>query len=181
MQVQETKLKGCFIIEPTIFKDSRGYFVESFNKRAFQEKTGVNVEFVQDNQSGSQYGTIRGLHAQVGEYAQAKLVRVLEGEVLDIAVDGRPDSPTYMQHVAIKLSADNGKQLFVPRGFFHGFATLSEKATFFYKCDNYYHKPAEVVLKHDDPILGIEWLIDQKDRVLSQKDLEGPFFQPEIK
>lgn len=178
MEVAETKLKGCFILQPKVFKDSRGYFVESFNKTVFKEKTGVDIDFVQDNQSSSSYGTIRGLHLQTGKHAQAKLVRVLEGEVLDIAVDVRPDSPTYLQHVAVVLSAENMKQLFIPRGFLHGFAALSETATFFYKCDNLYNKESELGTAYNDPQFNIDWMIPEDQRVLSEKDLIARVYQP---
>jgi len=177
MQVEETKLKGCFILQPKVFRDNRGYFVESFNKHVFAEKTGVHTDFVQDNQSSSSYGTIRGLHTQTGDYAQAKLVRVLEGEVLDIAVDIRPDSETYLQHVAVVLSADNMKQLFVPRGFLHGFAVLSEKTTFFYKCDNVYNQASEAGVVYNDPQFEIDWMIPEDERVLSEKDLLAPTYK----
>ncbi|MFT6746185.1 MAG: dTDP-4-dehydrorhamnose 3,5-epimerase [Glaciecola sp.] len=177
MEVQETKLKGCFILEPKVFKDNRGYFVESFNKSVFKEKTGVDTDFVQDNQSSGSYGTIRGLHSQTGEHAQAKLVRVLEGEVLDIAVDIRPESPTYLQHVAVILSADNMKQLFIPKGFLHGFAVLSEKSTFFYKCDNLYNKESELGVVYNDQQFDIDWIIPEDQRVLSEKDLQAPTYQ----
>src|SRR5690606_17033338 len=143
MQIQETKIKGCFILEPKKFGDNRGYFFESFNEQTFNALTGTNTHFVQDNQSYSTRGVLRGLHAQEGEHAQAKLVRVLEGEVLDVAVDVRPGSETYGEYVAVKLSAANNLQLFIPRGFLHGFVVLSETATFFYKCDNFYHKESE--------------------------------------
>jgi dTDP-4-dehydrorhamnose 3,5-epimerase len=177
MKVEETKLKGCFLLQPQVFKDDRGYFVESYNKSVFNEKTGVHTDFVQDNQSSGSYGTIRGLHSQTGEHAQAKLVRVLEGEVLDIAVDFRPESPTYLQHVAVVLSAENMKQLFVPKGFLHGFAVLSEKSTFFYKCDNLYNKQSEFGLIYNDSQFEIDWKIPEDQRILSVKDLEAPTYQ----
>ena len=146
MNVIETSLKHCFIIEPRVFEDERGYFFESFNVKTFEELTGMNGTFVQDNQSFSSYGVIRGLHLQQGEHAQAKLVRVLEGTILDIAVDLRQDSDTFGQWIAVELSADSKRQLYVPRGFAHGFSVLSPKASVFYKCDNYYHKPSELAL-----------------------------------
>jgi len=137
MKFLETKLKGCYVIEPKIIQDDRGYFMESFNEKTFQNEIGKPICFVQDNQSYSTKGVLRGLHYQTGEHAQAKLVRVLEGEVLDVAVDIRPDSETFGQYEAVVLSAENQKQFFVPRGFAHGFLVLSETATFFYKCDNF--------------------------------------------
>jgi len=177
MKVEETKLKGCFIIEPAIFKDSRGYFFESFNEKKFNALTGQSGYFVQDNQSASTYGVIRGLHFQKGEHAQAKLVRVLEGSVLDVAVDLREGSETYGQWVSVELTADNNLQLYVPRGFAHGFSVLSETAVFAYKCDNNYHKESEGGIRHDDPVLGIDWGIPADQRSLSEKDLILPLFK----
>lgn len=174
MEIQETGLQGCVIIKPRIFEDDRGYFFEGFNSKTFEELTGNKTTFVQDNQSFSSYGVIRALHAQEGEHAQAKLVRVLHGEVLDIAVDIREGSPTYGKHVAVKLSAENKLQLFIPRGFLHGFAVLSETAEFFYKCDNFYNKESECGVVYNDPALAIDWLIPEKDRILADKDLELP-------
>jgi len=170
MKVTETKLKGCFLLEPTILGDSRGYFFESFNERGFNELTGTDVHFVQDNQSFSRRGVVRGLHAQAGEHAQAKLVRVLEGRVVDVAVDARPGSPTYGQHVAVELSAENRLQLFVPRGFLHGFAVLSDVATFFYKCDNYYKRESERRVNPMDENLAIDWGIPAGEMILSEQD-----------
>ena len=152
----ETKLKGCFIIEPKIIKDERGFFMESFNEQTFEKGTGEKVHFVQDNQSYSSRGVLRGLHYQIGEHAQAKLVRVLNGEVLDVAVDIRPDSETFGQHIAVLLSGDNQKQFFIPRGFAHGFLVLSEKANFFYKCDNFYNKESEGGIKYNDSEINID-------------------------
>ena len=171
MNVIDTALKDCFIIEPTIFEDERGYFFESFNKKTFYEKTGLDIDFVQDNQSKSSYGVLRGLHFQRGDAAQAKLVRVLSGKVLDVAVDLRKDSPTFKKHISIELTAENKKQLFVPRGFAHGFVVLSDEAEFFYKCDNYYNKEAEGGVVYNDKELNIDWKIGFKDIVVSQKDL----------
>ncbi|WP_159634808.1 dTDP-4-dehydrorhamnose 3,5-epimerase [Sphingobacterium composti Ten et al. 2007 non Yoo et al. 2007] len=176
MKVLETKLKGCFILEPTVFEDSRGYFFEAFSKRKFEELTGASSNFVQDNQSKSSYGVVRGLHQQVGEYAQAKLVRVLEGKVLDVAVDVRIDSPTYGEHLTIELSAENNRQLYIPRGFLHGFAVLSETATFFYKCDNVYNKESEDGVHPLDDTLAVDWQIPLDLIILSEKDREArPF------
>jgi dTDP-4-dehydrorhamnose 3,5-epimerase len=171
MQVEETKLKDCFIIKDTLFKDPRGYFFESFNQKKFNELTGLNVQFVQDNQSKSTKGVLRGLHFQLGTHAQAKLVRVLEGKVLDVAVDIRSNSKTFGQHVAVELTAENETQLFVPRGFAHGFVVLSETATFFYKCDNYYNKLFEGGVMYNDPQLAINWQLPSEDLLLSEKDL----------
>lgn len=177
MQVEETKLKGCFIITPAVFKDSRGHFFESFNKSKFEALTKTNGDFVQDNQSFSTYGTVRGLHMQVGDSAQAKLVRVLAGEVLDVAVDLRPDSDTYGEWFSIRLSAENNLQLYIPRGFAHGFSVLSETAVFAYKCDNYYDKAAEAGIRFDDTALDIDWGVPAEAMKLSEKDLELPFLK----
>jgi dTDP-4-dehydrorhamnose 3,5-epimerase len=174
MRIESTKLDGCFIIHDTFFGDSRGYFFESFNKKTFFDKTGLEVEFVQDNQSQSQLGVLRGLHFQHGDAAQAKLVRVLKGKVLDIAVDLRAHSATFGQHVAVELSEDSRTQFFVPRGFAHGFVVLSEQATFFYKCDNYYNKSAEGGIIYNDPEIGIDWKIETDNIIISDKDLILP-------
>lgn len=171
MEIQETGLKDCLIIKPRVFDDARGYFFESFNQQTFEEKTGLSGNFVQDNQSYSSYGVIRGLHAQSGDFAQAKLVRVIKGEVLDVAVDARPGSPTYGKHISVKLSAENKLQLYVPRGFLHGFSVLSETAEFFYKCDNYYNKASELGVIYNDPQLNIDWLIPTDAAAVSDKDL----------
>ncbi|WP_316770935.1 dTDP-4-dehydrorhamnose 3,5-epimerase [Pedobacter frigiditerrae] len=171
MEIQETGLKDCLIIKPRVFDDARGYFFESFNQQTFEEKTGLSGNFVQDNQSYSSYGVIRGLHAQSGEFAQAKLVRVIKGEVLDVAVDARLGSPTYGKHISVKLSAENKLQLYVPRGFLHGFSVLSETAEFFYKCDNYYNKASELGVMYNDPQLNIDWLIPAEVAAVSDKDL----------
>lgn len=170
MNFKETKLKGCFILEPKIFGDERGFFMESFNELTFAEGTGQHVHFVQDNQSFSTKGVLRGLHYQTGEHAQAKLVRVLNGEVLDVAVDLRPDSPTYGQYETILLTGDNQLQFFIPRGFAHGFLVLSEKATFFYKCDNFYNKESEGGLMYNDPTVNIDWNFPESEMIISDKD-----------
>lgn len=170
MNFIETKIDGCLIIEPNVFKDERGYFMESFNERTFQEKTQTKTHFVQDNQSFSTKGVLRGLHYQTGDHAQAKLVRVLEGEVLDIAVDIRPGSKTFGEYVSVLLSAENQKQFFVPRGFAHGFVVLSKTATFFYKCDNFYNKESEGGIIFNDPKVGIDWQIDADQLLISEKD-----------
>lgn len=170
MTFTETKLKGCFIIEPKIIRDERGYFMESFNEKTFQNGVGANVHFVQDNQSYSSKGVLRGLHYQTGEHAQAKLVRVIQGQVLDVAVDLRPESETYGEYVSVLLSSENQKQFFVPRGFAHGFLVLSETATFFYKCDNFYNKESEGGLIYNDPSININWNFPSADLLISEKD-----------
>ena len=170
MTVIPTKLEGCFIIEPAVFYDERGYFMESFNEARFEKESGQKVHFVQDNQSYSTKGVLRGLHYQTGEYAQAKLVRVLEGEVLDVAVDIRPESKTYGKYEAVVLTAKNHRQFFVPRGFAHGFLVLSETATFFYKCDNFYNKESEGGIIYNDSSLNINWQMPKEDLIISEKD-----------
>ena len=177
MKFIETKLKGCFVLEPNIIRDERGYFMESFNENAFQKAVGTPIHFVQDNQSFSTKGVLRGLHYQTNEHAQAKLVRVLEGEVLDVAVDIRPDSETYGQYEAVVLSAENQKQFFVPRGFAHGFLVLSETATFFYKCDNFYNKESEGGIHFKDESLAIDWIFDSEELIISEKDKHLPNLQ----
>ncbi|MFZ4263860.1 dTDP-4-dehydrorhamnose 3,5-epimerase [Sphingobacterium sp. HJSM2_6] len=177
MKVISTKLKDCYILEPTVFEDSRGYFFESYNQHKFKELTGLDPVFLQDNQSRSSYGVVRGLHQQRGEYAQAKLVRVLEGSVLDVAVDVREGSSTYGEYVAVELTAENNRQLFVPRGFLHGFAVLSEQATFFYKCDNVYNKASEDGVNPLDKTLSVDWQIPELDMILSEKDQQARSFQ----
>lgn len=170
MKIKETPLKDCYIIEPTIIEDERGYFFEKFNERKFEELTGMNGHFVQDNISKSSYGVIRGVHLQKGEHAQAKLVSCLEGKVWDVAVDLREDSPTFGKWFGIELTAENKVQLYVPRGFGHGFSVLSETAIFSYKCDNFYYKESERGIIYNDPDLNIDWKIDEKDAKLSEKD-----------
>lgn len=177
MRYTETKLKGCFILEPTVFEDERGYFFESFNETKLTAILGYAPHFVQDNQSKSQFGVVRGLHLQAGEHAQAKLVRVVEGKVLDVAVDVRPGSPTFGQYVAVELSAENKQQMYIPRGFLHGFSVLSEHAVFFYKCDNNYHKESEEGINPLDPELAIDWQIPAGQMILSQKDQEAQSFE----
>jgi dTDP-4-dehydrorhamnose 3,5-epimerase len=176
MKVTETQLKDCFIINDIVFGDNRGYFFESYNQQRFEQLTGLKVNFVQDNQSKSSRGVLRGIHYQQGEYAQAKLVRVLQGKVLDIAVDLRKESPTFGQHVALELSEDSHTQLFVPRGFGHGFVVLSETATFFYKCDNLYNKASEGGIIYNDRDLNIDWQLKEGELLLSDKDKELPAF-----
>jgi len=165
-----TKIEGCFIIEPKIINDDRGYFMESFNENTFQKGVGQSVHFVQDNQSFSTKGVLRGLHYQTGVHAQAKLVRVLSGEALDVVVDIRPGSVTYGQYVSVVLSAENQRQFFIPRGFAHGFLVLSETATFFYKCDNFYNKESEGGLIYNDPIINIDWQFPIDQLLISEKD-----------
>lgn len=176
MKIIETAIKDVFIIEPQIFRDDRGYFFESWNQAKMAE-AGLNYNFIQDNQSKSVYGTIRGLHFQKGEFSQAKLVRVLEGTVLDMAVDLRPGSETFGQHVAVELSAENNRQLMIPRGFAHGFSVLTPTAVFAYKCDNVYNKASEGGLRFDDPDLGIDWKVKPEDAILSEKDKVNPFLK----
>jgi dTDP-4-dehydrorhamnose 3,5-epimerase len=177
MTIATTPLAGCLVITPRIFNDERGHFFESFNEDSFAEAVDSNVRFVQDNQSFSTKGVLRGLHLQKGEYAQAKLVRVTLGEVQDIAVDLRENSPTYGQSFSIILSAQNQQQLFIPKGFGHGFLVLSPTAIFQYKCDNYYNKESEAGLHYADPELNIKWDLDESELIVSTKDKELPFFK----
>jgi dTDP-4-dehydrorhamnose 3,5-epimerase len=177
MKVTETKLQGCFIIEPKVFEDKRGYFYESFSAVNFLKHTNQKVDFVQDNESCSSKGVLRGMHYQRGEYAQAKLVRVLDGKVLDVVLDIRVDSETYGQHISVELSSENKKQLFVPRGFAHGFIVLSKSATFFYKCDNYYNKESEGGIIYNDETLKIDWKLDESEFIISEKDTKLPTFK----
>jgi dTDP-4-dehydrorhamnose 3,5-epimerase len=176
MEIIDSPFQDCYVLKPQIIEDARGHFFESFNAKRFSDLTGLNVNFVQDNQSYSSYGVIRGLHAQVDQYAQAKLVRALQGEVLDVIVDGRPKSPTYGKHFSILLSAENKLQLFIPRGFFHGFSVLSKDAVFFYKCDNYYHRSSEQGIYYADPFLSIDWQVPNSSRIITDKDLNLPLF-----
>ena len=169
MNCIETPLQGLYIIEPKVFKDQRGYFFESYNKKEFDEKVG-RVDFIQDNESKSIYGVVRGLHFQRGEYSQAKLVRVVQGKVLDVCVDLRKSSPSFGQIFTVELSAENHRQLFVPRGFAHGFSVLSEEVIFQYKCDNLYAPESEGAIAWNDPKLGIDWGIPANDIILSEKD-----------
>ena len=169
MNFIKTAIDGVFIIEPRVFEDARGYFFESYNEAEFI-KNGIPNRFVQDNQSKSSYGVIRGLQCQLGKHSQAKLVRVLKGKVLDVAVDIRKGSPTFGKHVAVELSAQNQRQLFIPRDFLHGFSVLSEEAIFAYKCDNLYCKEAEFGIRYDDPEIGIDWKIPTDKVITSEKD-----------
>ncbi|MFT4203412.1 MAG: dTDP-4-dehydrorhamnose 3,5-epimerase [Chitinophagaceae bacterium] len=176
MELIETPLKDCVILQPQVFKDNRGYFFESYNAAKVNQLLGRKVDFVQDNQSKSTYGVLRGLHFQKGEHAQAKLVRVLEGSVLDVAVDLRPDSPSFGKWHSVELSDENNTQFYVPRGFAHGFVVLSPTAVFAYKCDNGYNKASEGGLLYNDPTLNIDWKVAPKDVVLSDKDQVNPKF-----
>lgn len=169
MEVIKTEIDGVVIIEPRIFRDGRGYFFESFSKREFDEKVS-NIEFVQDNESRSSYGVVRGLHFQKAPYVQSKLVRVIRGAVLDVAVDIRKGSPTFGRHVAVELTEDNHRQLFIPQGFAHGFSVLTDEVVFQYKCDNFYAPQSEGAIAWDDPDLGIDWRIPADKVVLSEKD-----------
>jgi len=177
MNIEETKIQGCFIIEPNVFEDERGYFFESFNQDKFNTLLGSQINFVQDNQSFSTKGVLRGLHYQIGEYQQAKLVRVISGKVIDVAVDLRKNSSTFGQHVSVELSGDNQKQFFVPRGFAHGFVVLSDTAIFSYKCDNFYNKESEAGIIYNDPALNIDWRLDSNEIKVSEKDIQLPSFE----
>lgn len=176
MEIIKTKLDGVVIIEPKIFRDSRGYFFESFSQREFEEKV-CKINFVQDNESMSSYGVMRGLHFQRPPFTQAKLVRCVRGAVLDVAVDIRKDSPTYGQHVAVELTEDNHCQMFIPHGFAHGFSVLSETAVFQYKCDQFYHPESDAGISILDKSLGIDWRIPTDKSILSDKDTRHPLFK----
>lgn len=173
MNVIETSIPGVVILEPRLFRDERGYFFESFSQREFTEKV-CNTTFVQDNESKSSYGVLRGLHFQKPPYAQSKLVRVVKGAVLDVAVDIRRSSPTFGQHVAVELTEDNHLQFFIPRGFAHGFAVLTDEVIFQYKCDNFYAPQSEGALAWDDPDLNIDWGVPADKVILSEKDKHHP-------
>lgn len=176
MQVIKTDIEGVVILEPKIFKDARGYFFESYNKKNFDEEV-AKIDFVEDNESCSTYGVMRGLHFQRPPFAQAKLVRCVKGSVLDVAVDIRKGSPTYGQHVAVELTEENHRQFFIPRGFAHGFAVLSDVAIFQYKCDNFYHPEADGCISILDESLNIDWHIDSGKAVLSGKDTNHPLLK----
>lgn len=176
MNIFKTEIEGVIIIEPRLFKDARGYFFESFNQKEFEEKV-CKTQFVQDNESKSSYGVIRGLHFQQEPFEQAKLVRVVKGSVLDVAVDIRKDSPTFGKHVAVELTEENHCQFFIPRGFAHGFSVLSEEVIFQYKCDNFYHPEAEGAIAWNDPDLGIDWRIPADKVVVSVKDGKHPMLK----
>ena len=173
MKVIPTDIEGVVIIEPDVFGDARGYFMESWSQQRFNESVR-EVEFVQDNQSKSCYGVVRGLHFQRGEHSQSKLVRVAQGRVLDVAVDIRRGSPTFGRHIAVELSDENHRQLFIPRGFAHGFSVLSSEAVLQYKCDNYYSPKNEGAIAWNDPTIGIDWLLPVEDIILSAKDMRHP-------
>lgn len=174
MKIKETYIPGLLVVEPQVFGDSRGYFFESFNAAEFAEQAGIDTQFVQDNESRSSYGVVRGLHMQLPPHAQAKLVRVVEGRVLDVAVDLRKDSPTFGKHFAIELTGENHLQVYIPKGFAHGFSVLSETAVFQYKCDGYYAPASEAAIAWNDPDLGIDWKLPSEDAVLSDKDRNHP-------
>ena len=180
MLVEETNLNGCYILQPKIFKDKRGYFTESFNQKTFTQLTGLSANFVQDNESQSSRGVLRGLHFQKGEFAQAKLVRVVKGSVMDVAVDLRLNSDTYGKHFSIILSGTNKTQLYIPRGFAHGFVVLEDNTIFNYKCDNYYNKASEGGIIYNDKNINIDWSLPKTDLIISEKDLMLPSFK-EIK
>ena len=174
MKVIKTDIEGLLIIEPRVFADERGYFFESFSNRKFAELTGLDVQFVQDNESRSGRGVLRGLHFQKEPHAQAKLVRVVKGRVLDVAVDIRPESPTYGRYVAVELSGDNHRQLFIPKGFAHGYVALEEDTVFQYKCTAYYHPESEGGIAWNDPTIGIDWPLSEGELTLSEKDKQWP-------
>lgn len=172
MEYKQTDIKGVFIIEPRVFQDARGYFFEAWKDEEFQQKVG-KIKFIQDNESKSSYGVLRGLHYQKGEYSQAKLVRVIKGKVLDVAVDIRKSSPTFGKYVMVELSEENKRQLFIPRGFAHGFLVLSDEVIFTYKVDNVYAPQHEASIRWNDEQIHIEWPIDSKDVLTSEKDLKA--------
>lgn len=180
IEIIETGIESLLILKPRVFGDSRGYFFESFSRRVFQEATGLDIDFVQDNQARSRYGVVRGLHFQRGEHAQAKLVRVSQGSVLDVAVDLRVGSPTFGKHFAVELSDENFLQFFIPRGFAHGYAVLSETAIFQYKTDNYYCPESEGAILWSDPDLAIDWRLPAEDIILSEKDKKNPLLSSQF-
>jgi dTDP-4-dehydrorhamnose 3,5-epimerase len=175
--ITETKIAGCFLLEPKIFRDERGVFFESYNRQEFEKQIGRPIRFVQDNHSISQKGVLRGLHFQKGEYAQAKLVRVIRGEVLDVIIDIRKESATFGSHIKMRLSEQNRKMLFIPKGLAHGFLSLTQDATFVYKCDNYYNKNAEGGIIYNDTELSIDWEYPEDQLLLSDKDKKLPGFK----
>lgn len=176
MKVIQTPIEGLLIIEPDVFKDDRGYFFESFQEKKYRD-AGIDARFVQDNESKSVRGVVRGLHYQLNPFAQAKLVRVVQGSVFDIAVDLRKNSPTFGQHFGIEINDENKLQLFIPRGLAHGFSVLSETAIFTYKCDNFYHRDSERAINVFDPKLNIDWGIDPEEAIVSEKDRQAPLFE----
>ncbi|MCR5423398.1 MAG: dTDP-4-dehydrorhamnose 3,5-epimerase [Bacteroidales bacterium] len=177
MNVIQTHIDGVVIIEPKVFGDNRGYFFESYNDREFKEKTGYDIVFVQDNESKSRYGVVRGLHFQMPPFAQSKLVRVVKGAALDVAVDIRKGSPTYGQHVSVEITEENHRQVFIPKGFAHGFSVLSEEVIFQYRCDAFYNPQSEGALAWDDPDLNIDWKVPSDQVLLSEKDLHHTLFK----
>lgn len=177
MKLINTDIEGVYIIEPRLFEDERGYFFEAFSERAFAELTGIDTHFVQDNESRSARGVVRGLHFQLPPYAQSKLVRVVRGTILDVAVDIRRGSPTFGRHVAVELSEHNHRQLFIPRGFAHGFSVLEGDAIVEYKCDNYYAPESEGAIRWDDPTLAIDWQLADNEAIVSVKDIANPMFE----
>ena len=177
MKLINTDIEGVYIIEPRLFKDERGYFFEAFSERAFAELTGIETRFVQDNESRSARGVVRGLHFQLPPHAQSKLVRVVRGTILDVAVDIRRGSPTFGRHVAVELSEHNHRQLFIPRGFAHGFSVLEGDAIVEYKCDNYYAPESEGAIRWDDPTLAIDWQLADNEAIVSAKDIANPMFE----
>ncbi|MDZ4146989.1 MAG: dTDP-4-dehydrorhamnose 3,5-epimerase [Flavobacteriaceae bacterium] len=181
MKIQQTTLEGCLILEPKVFRDHRGYFFESFNQADFQKITGLDTHFIQDNQSFSNYGTVRGLHYQTGVWAQSKLIRVLSGEILDVALDICPGSKTFGQHFSLVLSAENFLQFYIPKGFAHGFSVLSASATIAYKCDQFYHQASEKGIRYNDRSLEIDWKIPAGKMIVSDKDLSLPGFENILK
>ena len=177
MVVKETILKGCYTLHPKVFEDKRGYFIESYNENTFKKSLGQDINFVQDNESQSSKGVLRGLHYQTGKFAQAKLVRVIKGKVLDVAVDLRKDSLTFGKHVSAILSEENKTQLFIPRGFAHGFLVLEDDTIFSYKCDNFYNKESEAGIIYNDKDLNIDWKFSENELILSEKDMSLPSFK----
>ncbi len=177
MEIEKTNLEGCFIIKPNIFKDERGTFIETFNKRAFLAKTGINTNFVQDNQSISKKGVLRGFHFQTDAYAQAKLVRIIKGEVQDVVVDLRKESKTFGQHFSIMLNDKNNMQLYIPKGFAHAFLSLTQTTIFSYKCDAFYHKTSENGIIYNDSTLNVKWKLASKSIIISEKDKNLPTFK----
>ena len=177
MEIIKTDIEGVFIVEPKVFGDNRGYFFESFNEAEFKQKTGLDIRFVQDNESCSCYGVVRGLHFQKPPYAQSKLVRCVNGKIRDIAVDLREGSPTYGKYTSCEISEENHRQFFIPKGFAHGFEVLSEKAVFQYKCDEFYHPEAEGAIAWDDPQIGIDWTLPACDIILSEKDKNNVYLK----
>ncbi|WP_242134074.1 dTDP-4-dehydrorhamnose 3,5-epimerase [Aestuariivivens marinum] len=177
MNIEKTHLKGCFVITPQVFKDERGYFFESFNKEAFEKVTGLSVNFVQDNESKSSKGVLRGLHLQTGGFSQAKLIRVTKGKVLDVCVDLRQDSQTFGKYFSIVLDDVKKQQVFIPKGFAHGFLVLEDDTVFTYKCDNFYKKEFEAGIIYNDTTLNIDWDFPENELIISEKDLQLPTFE----